>query len=64
MKQYIKNARDKVLVAKSWWGKGPPDPVYDSSVRVRETKMPAYIVVGLALVWVLANAAIFVDRAL
>lgn len=44
------------VAAYKWWVENPPkEPVYDSSVRLKEDKSPAIIVGLLAAAWIVAQ---------
>ena len=45
-----------------FWQRTPPEPVYDSSVRVRPSVAPQVIVAVLGLAWLAAQAPAVVAR--
>lgn len=45
-----------------FWNKEPPEPVYDSTVRVKSSKAPQIIVGMIALTWVLSNVWFYIER--
>lgn len=62
--KHLKYAWSKLVEAKAWWDEGPPEPTYDKNVRVKTDNSLGYIVGAVALLWLVAQLALFIDRAL